>query len=473
SRPPLRRGAASGRGSSAERDGSHRRRPQRADGPGALRRQPVLRRQPHVGGEGARAGDAVPGPAVDHRRPRRRLRRRHPDLHVHLARPRRRDLRALSRQRRSLPGLPLLSVHAVRAQVRQCGDRARHGRGAAHVPAAGGRGRRDAEGRRRTREQGHRGDHADADRRRDEDVPRPEDAGRLHAERDHRPAARPAHARVPPHLPRPRARSLRRRGRLHHDERAAPARCARGPEHRQPDRLRQHQQDRLSDVRRHPGLRGSDRDAALPPDRDVGPRLRRDRAARGDRLRLRAAEDRIDRVRRLRPCQHPADEGIDRRAQRNQVTRVSGHEGESPVIRCRPGTTLFWFLLLIVAAEAAMFLIAAGRGLDLTDESYYLLKYRYWTEWPTVSLFGAYFSGPFALFGHDVWAMRILGFVLLLGAGMWFGHEASRAFDALAERSSNDGLPAASIASAAGLWSYYGASPVPYTPSYNLLTLLC
>ena len=32
---------------------------------------------------------------------------------------------------------------------------------------------------------------------------------------------------------------------------------------------------------------------------------------------------------------------------------------------------------------------------------------------------------------------------------------------------------AASIASGAGVWSYYGAWPVPYTPSYNLLTLLC
>ena len=31
------------------------------DGPPAVRRQPVLRRQPHVGGEGARPGDALPG----------------------------------------------------------------------------------------------------------------------------------------------------------------------------------------------------------------------------------------------------------------------------------------------------------------------------------------------------------------------------------------------------------------------------
>ena len=137
-----------------------------------------------------------------------------------------------------------------------------------------------------------------------------------------------------------------------------------------------------------------------------------------------------------------------------------------------PGATLFWLLLLIVAAEAAAFLVAAGRGLDLTDESFYLLKYRHWTEWSTVSLFGAYFSVPFALFGHDVWAMRTLGFVLLLGAGIWFGYEASLAFDALAGRTSSDGVLAASIACGAGLWNYYGAWPVPYTPSYNLLTLL-
>ena len=138
-----------------------------------------------------------------------------------------------------------------------------------------------------------------------------------------------------------------------------------------------------------------------------------------------------------------------------------------------PRAALFWLLLLIVAAEAAAFLVAAGRGLDLTDESFYLLRYRYWTEWPSVSLFGAYFSVPFALFGHDVWAMRTLGFVLLLGAGMWFGYEASLAFGALAGRTSSDGVFAASIACGAGLWNYYGASPVPYTPSYNLLTLLC
>ena len=78
---------------------------------------------------------------------------------------------------------------------------------------------------------------------------------------------------------------------------------------------------------------------------------------------------------------------------------------------------------------------------------------------------------PFALLGHDVWAMRVLGFVLLFGAGAWFGYETSRMFGTIAGEPSRDGL-SASIASGAGIWSYYGGFLGPYTPSYNLLTLL-
>jgi hypothetical protein len=152
---------------------------------------------------------------------------------------------------------------------------------------------------------------------------------------------------------------------------------------------------------------------------------------------------------------------------------MSGLDAEPGVRHRALRDPLLWVLLLIAAVEAAMFVAAAGRGLDLTDEGFYLLTYRHWTEWPSVSLFGAYFSIPFALFGHDVWAMRVLGFALLFGAGIWFGHETGRAFDALANRRSRDGLLATSIACGAAVWSYYGAFLVPYTPSYNLLTLLC
>jgi len=129
-------------------------------------------------------------------------------------------------------------------------------------------------------------------------------------------------------------------------------------------------------------------------------------------------------------------------------------------------------IIVIIAVQALMFIVAAKRGFDLTDESFYLLTYRHWTEWPSVSLFGAYFSLPYALVGHDVWAMRLLGFALLLAAAVWFGREAQRAFGALADRPSREGELATAVAAAASVWSYYGASPVPPTPSYNLLTLL-
>jgi hypothetical protein len=130
-------------------------------------------------------------------------------------------------------------------------------------------------------------------------------------------------------------------------------------------------------------------------------------------------------------------------------------------------------LLVVVAAQAAMFFAAATRGLDLTDESFYFLTFQHWTEWPLVSLFGAYFSLPYALLGQSVWAIRALGFILLLAAGIWFSREVCRSFDALALKATPDGIFAASLAGGASIWNYYGAFIVPYTPSYNLLTLAC
>ena len=89
-RVPLRPAAGRRRGM---RERQRREREDDSDGPPAVRRQPVLRRQPHVRGEGARAGDAVPGPRRRHGCPRHRLRRGHPHVHVH-------DPRAHRRRRR-------------------------------------------------------------------------------------------------------------------------------------------------------------------------------------------------------------------------------------------------------------------------------------------------------------------------------------------------------------------------------------
>lgn len=67
----------------------------------------------------------------------------------------------------------------------------------------------------------------------------------------------------------------------------------------QPDRLLEHQQDRVPDVRRGLGLPGHPRQAALPGGGHVGVRLWGDPAAGGDRVGVRPAECRIDRLRRI------------------------------------------------------------------------------------------------------------------------------------------------------------------------------
>ncbi len=202
---------------------------------------------------------------------------------------------------------------------------------------------RDAQGRRRAREQGRRGDHAAADRRRDEDVPRPQDAGDLHAERRSptccsglgmKDAFRMFHDHV--------RDALRRRAGLHHDERAAPARRARRARHRQPDRLRQHQQDRLSHVRRD--RRSTSETIATRRFRPVAMSV----LASGAIAPREAIEyvcgqpqDRVDRVRRVEPGQHPADEGTDRRALRRHqsIRRRASLEHQPLPKRRQPDTT--------------------------------------------------------------------------------------------------------------------------------------
>ena len=167
--PTPRAGAAPGAAAARLREVARSRRRSRgssrragADGPPAVRRQPVLRRQPHVGGEGARAGDALPGHRRRHRRARRRLRRGHPHLHVHDARPHRRDLRPRPRQpgalRRTSPFYPCMPyAHKYANAVTEDGML-----GALQaVPARGGRSStRRCAAASSLAKQGHRGHHA-------------------------------------------------------------------------------------------------------------------------------------------------------------------------------------------------------------------------------------------------------------------------------------------------------------------------
>ena len=113
-----------------------------------------------------------------------------------------------------------------------------------------------APGRHVTGQQGHRGRHAHAHRRRDEDVPRPEDAGGLPPERRRRPAARAsgfdeAFTIFADHV---REQYDAEPGFITMNLPAA-AGHPRATGHREPDRLLQHQQDRLPHVRRPRRLR--------------------------------------------------------------------------------------------------------------------------------------------------------------------------------------------------------------------------
>ena len=109
--------------------------------------------------------------------------------------------------------------------------------------------------------------------------------------------------------------ALRRRARLHHHERAAAARRAGEGRHQESDHLRQHQQDRLPDVRRHAAYEELMR-AAVAGRRDVG--LCQRRAAAAEALEYVCdTGDRVDRVRRLEPAatsaRRTADRSVDSR----------------------------------------------------------------------------------------------------------------------------------------------------------------
>ena len=62
-------------------------------------------------------------------------------------------------------------------------------------------------------------------------------------------------------------------------------------------------------------------------------------------------------------------------------------------------------------------LVMSGRGLDLSDEGFYLLSYGGWDENSRAFSGVQYLYGPwFELFGYDVPALRVLRLVTVLGA---------------------------------------------------------
>jgi len=127
-------------------------------------------------------------------------------------------------------------------------------------------------------------------------------------------------------------------------------------------------------------------------------------------------------------------------------------------------------VLALVCVQIGLFIWMAWRGLDLTDESYYLLSYQYWRGFTaTATFFGAYFDLPFRLLGGDVGAMRVFGMALLTAAGGVF---AWRAF--LFGRDAAEPVPWPFIGGGmAGAFFYYSYATTLRAPSYNLLVLFC
>lgn len=139
---------------------------------------------------------------------------------------------------------------------------------------------------------------------------------------------------------------------------------------------------------------------------------------------------------------------------------------------------------LLLCLQVGLFVWSADRGIDFTDESYYLLNYLHWREFTAaVTFFGAYFDLPFRLLGQHVGAMRIFGMVLLMAAGGFFAWRVM-AFAASrgGVRRGRDGAalgrgavhPAPGVV--VGMLSacfYYSYVATLRAPSYNLLVLIC
>lgn len=144
---------------------------------------------------------------------------------------------------------------------------------------------------------------------------------------------------------------------------------------------------------------------------------------------------------------------------------------------------------LLLCLQAGLFVWTADRGIDFTDESYYLLNFLHWRELTaSVTFFGAYFDLPFRLLGQHVGAMRTFGMLLLMGAGGFFAWRvmafassrggAGRSGDG----SGNDGaargrsalhlVPGVVVGMLSACY-YYSYVTTLRVPSYNLLVLFC
>jgi hypothetical protein len=134
--------------------------------------------------------------------------------------------------------------------------------------------------------------------------------------------------------------------------------------------------------------------------------------------------------------------------------------------------------VLVTVAWTVAAAVMAGRGLDVTDEGFYLLSYRWWDSNPASFTGVQYIWGPvFAALNHDVAMLREFRLVAILLTHLALGMAASRWLAAL------QGVPGSSsgpgrtvivltVLATGGLVQGWG----PLSPGYNdtglLMTLL-
>lgn len=134
---------------------------------------------------------------------------------------------------------------------------------------------------------------------------------------------------------------------------------------------------------------------------------------------------------------------------------------------------LRWAPLILLLATSILFVASANRGLDLTDESYYLLNYLNWRNLSATStFFGAYIEHPFHILGENIAAIRIFGLLLLFTGTAIFYHGLTKLFRhstgiEITDHSAN------LFAALSACFLYYSFFFTLRAPSYNLISLFC
>lgn len=131
------------------------------------------------------------------------------------------------------------------------------------------------------------------------------------------------------------------------------------------------------------------------------------------------------------------------------------------------------FACVATAVWAGTVVRAAGHGLDLTDEGFYLLSYRWWNVDRRTFTGAQYVYGPvFALLGHDIAALRVFRLITVVGVHLVFGLAFMRWL-----RLRRPSAPPSRMWEAAGAAAVVAAggamySWLPLTPGYNDVVLL-